>query len=235
MEVCDVCKTIKLEDLPHEEDLGIPHHANIADLESSAKDCGLCQVIFLSVAEIAAVILHDRDAAKTNEMFSEFTSALTNRPRIIAFTGFKSQSPYGEESLFQSKDGQHKYKRYAGYWAFDDGIFSGSSGYEGPVYMRPSAVFEDADRLRPYLFGNWWKSATGGCDQLIGLGVRAGTSPRPEDAVGNTEDMVHMRGSSFRFRTGHGTFSSIALPAYIHLQEPRGHSPLRVQNLHWLV
>jgi hypothetical protein len=206
MDICDVCKTIKLEDLPHEEDPGIPHHASLADLEASAECCSFCKVIFLSVAELATVILNDGNAAKTNEMFSEFASALENPPTVINFTGFKPQSPYGEEMLFKSADGQFKYKRYAGYYGFDDGLFSGPPGYKGPVYSQPSAAFENADKLRPYVFGNWWKSATDGCDQLIGLGVRVGTSPRPEDAVGNREDMVHMRGSSFRFRTGHGKF-----------------------------
>ena len=178
MNICEICKAIKLEDLPHEEDPGASHQPDLWKLEDSAEDCSLCQAIFLSVSELAALVLNDRNGGQPN--------------------------PYGEVNFIPSREGEYKYRQYSGYYSLDDNnLHSGPSDYTGPVYADPWAVFENASSLRPYLFGNWWTPETGDREQLIGLGVRVGTGPRPEDAVGNSKDLVHLRGSSFRFRTGH--------------------------------
>ena len=187
MNICDLCKSIRLEDLSHEEEPGIPHQPDLEDLEDSAEDCPLCRAIFLAINELATIVRNDR----TDE----------------------GRNPYGEVRYIYSEDaGCHKYRQYSGYYSLDDNsVHSGPSEYTWPVYTDPFSVFEDFETLRPYLFGNWWTPATGEREQLIGLGVRVGTGPRPEEAVGNTEKLVHLRGSSFRFRTGHGKRSEILL------------------------
>ena len=55
--------------------------------------------------------------------------------------------------------------------------------------------------LRPWLYGNWWRSPAPETPmQLIGLGVRLGTSPSIQDAVGSTKKEVRLRGTQLRFR-----------------------------------
>ncbi|KAK0652376.1 heterokaryon incompatibility protein-domain-containing protein [Cercophora newfieldiana] len=201
MTICSVCKTIKFEDLPYEEDSAVLHHASLDALKQSSKTCSLCKVIFLSIAEFANVmwLAQQHSSAAVEKDMGALFAGLNHKPKVMSFQGFKADSPYGRETMFAAKEGgPHKFKRYEGYWGLDNGEFTGPSWFKEPSYMEPSDVF-GAKGLRPYLFGNWWES-TSGRRQLIGLGVRVGTSPRPEDGVGNSESMVHMRGSSYRFR-----------------------------------
>src|SRR4051794_31005559 len=122
---CKVCKTINFEELPYEEDAGIPHHQSLDALKKSSEECDLCEVIFLSVAELAAVMhLAKHSSAVVEEDMNAFYAALNHKPRILSFTGMKKDSPYGKETLFRPLEGgPHKYKRYEGYWGFEDGEF----------------------------------------------------------------------------------------------------------------
>jgi hypothetical protein len=72
-------------------------------------------------------------------------------------------------------------------------------------------LFPKGGNHRAYIFGNFYKSPFPGHPrQLIGLGVRIGTSPRIQDAFGNDENNVHFRGSWLRLRTDFGWYSLCA-------------------------
>lgn len=104
---------------------------------------------------------------------------------------------------------QQVYTMYFGYHGHDDdGVHSGGSlNYAGPVYTNPQHVFPRDNSIRPWLFGSWWTLGTPQSPlQLIGFGVRLGTGPKIEDAVGNSGDRLCLRGTSFRFRTEHCKF-----------------------------
>ena len=77
----------------------------------------------------------------------------------------------------------------------------------------------EAKPLRPWLFGNWYKSGLVGSEQLlmVGLGVRLGTSGKIEDAVGNGGDTINIRGSYLRFRTDQGAVFSASIIEVLNL------------------
>ncbi|KAH7074279.1 heterokaryon incompatibility protein-domain-containing protein [Paraphoma chrysanthemicola] len=59
------------------------------------------------------------------------------------------------------------------------------------------------EQVRPWLYGNWYKSAFAGRKQplMIGLGIRLGTSGKIEDSVDREHDTINLRGSYLRYRT----------------------------------
>jgi hypothetical protein len=183
MDRCDFCKQIQhdFESLPDEEDAGLPHR-DLISLSKFADQCALCHVVFMTVKELAAIIHNEETQEEDN--------------------------PYSQHNAVYSKEaGCYKFMHYSGYNDIYGGpIVSGPPSYTGPVFRDPFTVFKDCDKLRAYLFGSWWKPFQGEKRQLIGLGVRVGTSPRAEDGVGNSEETVHLRGSSLRFRTAYGEF-----------------------------
>jgi hypothetical protein len=183
MDRCDFCKQIQhdFESLPDEEDLGLPHR-DLTSLSKFADQCALCRVVFMTVKELAAIMHNEETQEEDN--------------------------PYGQNNAVYSKEaGCYKFMHYSGYHDIDGGpMVSGPPSYTGPVFRDPFTVFKDCDKLRAYLFGSWWKPFQGEKRQLIGLGVRVGTGPRAEDGVGNSEETVHLRGSSLRFRTAYGEF-----------------------------
>jgi hypothetical protein len=100
------------------------------------------------------------------------------------------QNHYGEVNYIYSEESDcYKYVQYSSYYSLDDsGAYSGPRDYTGLVSLNPFSVFEYIETLRP------------------------GTGPRPADAVSNAEKLVHLRGSSFRFRTGHSKRSCLRSP-----------------------
>jgi hypothetical protein len=72
----------------------------------------------------------------------------------------------------------------------------------------PENFTHDLDRVRPWLFGNWWKPGLERrFPQLIGLGVRFGTSPAIEDGLLNDQNQIVLCGSYLRIRTDDGKSS----------------------------
>ena len=86
---------------------------------------------------------------------------------------------------------------------------------------KPGYPFADDVSVRPWLFGNWWKTRDSSATlQLIGLGVRLARTPNIEDAEGNGREIhydtgdtrvdLHYHGSFLRIRTEDGMISSRA-------------------------
>jgi len=86
--------------------------------------------------------------------------------------------------------------------------------YNGPMYFNPLEMFPGDHSagmpvLRPWLFGNWWRSEDLNLPpQLVGIGVRLSTTAHIEDGIGNDEHNVALRGSNIRVRTQDGQYPS---------------------------
>lgn len=108
--------------------------------------------------------------------------------------------PSGIQCMFQVEQGS-----YLGNMKVGSG-----PDYRGPMYLNPLAMFpQDRDlsepALRPWLFGNWWRSnEVENPLQLIGVGVRLSRAANIEAAEGNTSDLVKLRGSLIRVRSDDG-------------------------------
>jgi len=180
MSLCEVCKSIEFERLPSEDEAGVPHQPDLDSLEESSENCCLCRVIFRIASELSTIICNQR-------------------------TGNDDQNPGGEVHISSIPGRSGMYLTHFGNHGSDEvGFYTtgGSRGYAGPEYTHPRKVFPGGNNIRPWLFGNWWASASPSRQpQLIGFGVRLGTGPKPEDGVGNSADLVHLHGTSFRFRT----------------------------------
>lgn len=189
MSLCEICKTVQFELLPSEEQPGFPHQPDLYSLEKSAKNCILRQVIFNAASELSTILENDR-------------------------TGNRGKNPGGHFSLSLAPAGPQprcKYMTELGWWSEDYG-YGGSLEYRGPEYTNPRKVFPDSHNIRPFLFGNWWTLGMPNSPlQLIGLGVRLGTGPRIQDAVGNSEEEVRFRGTSLRIRTEHSMYAPVPL------------------------
>ncbi|KAJ1563135.1 hypothetical protein HK405_013961, partial [Cladochytrium tenue] len=69
--------------------------------------------------------------------------------------------------------------------------------------------FASDDAVRPYLFGSWWiphEFHPSVLPQLVGFGVRLGTSPEPEDGEGNQRNVPNDKGELQNLVTYRGTF-----------------------------
>lgn len=76
--------------------------------------------------------------------------------------------------------------------------------FREPVFVDPRSRFPAGIDVRPWIFGNWYKSSFADKKeslQLVGLGVRFGTGPSIEAAVGNSTKEVKLNGTFLRVRT----------------------------------
>jgi hypothetical protein len=180
MDICSICKSIKFEELPHEEDDAVPHQPDLIALMISAQTCKLCSAVYLAASELATVLRNDRTGEGNN--------------------------PYGFTNYIMKPMVDFTLVRYSGFNSMDDdGGYSSPGDYASPVYTDPMVEFGHDLTLRPWLFGNWWNSTEeNDKPQLLGLGVRVGRGPKAVEAIGNSKDSVHLRGSSFKFRTDIG-------------------------------
>jgi hypothetical protein len=108
------------------------------------------------------------------------------------------------ESVWTLYDGKSSTKvifgRYAPGSAY---LSSGMSGRSQPM----NAVFLSDDKLKPWLYGNWYLSDENE-KLLIGMGVRLGESPELVAAEGNSEGKITLRGSQLRLRTAESKYHS---------------------------
>lgn len=80
------------------------------------------------------------------------------------------------------------------------GMMAGS-GYKGPIYLDPCKMFPGESKVRPWVFGNWWRLEDSSELKLVGLGVRLGETGVLNEAAGNTEESIHFWGTNLRIRT----------------------------------
>src|SRR5436190_15279488 len=116
MPLCEICKRVRFEELPSEEQPGIPHQPDLYSLEKSAVDCQLCRVIFGAASELSAIIENCRSGNSRKNPGGEVSFSW-------APTGSQSTCMYATEFGWHSAD--------------DDGSDGGAAVYRGPEYTNP--------------------------------------------------------------------------------------------------
>jgi hypothetical protein len=184
---CNFCPKIPFDKLPSEEEDALPHQPSLNALSESTEYCPMCRLIFWA----AGCTL-----ASQGGMMSNDNMLLPSGRKVNTTTYGSNLNVFG---LFR---------------AMENGAMVSSAGNDEPDLRDPECInpqeeFSNRSDIRPWLFGNWWKSPLSGePTQLIGLGVRLGTGPSVEEAVGNTNEEVIFRGSYIRIRTDNGKASS---------------------------
>jgi len=187
--VCELCTSIRFQDLPSEDEPGYPHQPNLHALTISASTCALCNLILDVVIKIREDIENEHQGNSGSGRWIEFTPTV---------------SPTGRQTLEMTSLGVYAL------------TYATGSSEENTARTRPSYQFASDQSVRPWLFGNWWEvDGPGGSLQLIGIGVRIGPTPNIEDAEGNkiaetlengdVIDSIQYRGSYLRIRTDDGT------------------------------
>ena len=187
--VCQLCASIRFQDLPSEDEPGYSHQPSLHALTISASTCALCILILDAVIKIREDIENEHQGNKGRAGWIEFSPAV---------------SPTGRRAIEMTSLGVYS------------SIYATGSNEENTAPTRPSYQFASDQSVRPWLFGNWWEvDGPGGSLQLIGIGVRVGPTPNIEDAEGNrmavtlengdVRDFIEYRGSYLRIRTDDGT------------------------------
>lgn len=184
-QLCSYCKKIPWANLPGEDEPGFPHQPSLTALKRSIGECVLCEFIAEAVAEVRTSIRvkHGGGSRGGNIVFD----------------------PRG-----QLADGRSVMRHFQ-YGDVPGDIVSRSEPPSEPKPDRPAYQFESDDEVRPWLFGNWWKSSDGvGSLQLTGLGVRLSRTPLMEDAEGNGKEIYYPDTGDTRVDLHfHGTFLRI--------------------------
>lgn len=159
---CDYCEAIEFDKLPGEEEAAVPHQPSYAALKRSAERCALCTLLCDAIIEVRKS-LDARNRLSTRGGATEF------QPKVIVPNGTKVMGHF----------------QMGGYRpGVTDTAFTTQP--TPPDSAMPGFAFADDESVRPWLFGNWWRSRGGsGPLQLIGLGVRLGTGPHLLEAEGN--------------------------------------------------
>ncbi|MBE3109015.1 MAG: hypothetical protein IMZ46_00660 [Acidobacteria bacterium] len=159
---CAYCLAIEFDKLPSEEEAGAPHQPSYAALKRSAETCALCTLLCDAIVEV-------RQSLDARNRQGSRGGATEWQPEVIVPDGTKVMGHF----------------QMGGYRTGDpDGAFPTKPE---PLDMaRPGFAFPDDESVRPWLFGNWWKTRGGsGPLQLVGLGVRLGRGPHLLEAEGN--------------------------------------------------
>lgn len=186
IEFCANCLKIRWCSLPSEEQDGAPHHLNLEALEKSAETCALCTLIIwaggCSLGGVGGMI--------------SMTSGI-ELPSGIKVMASEIGSNYNSMGMRALENGA----------AMLD-FSSPQPDYRPPVCRDPRDNLPEGtlSQIRPWLFGSWWKSLQSQLPlQLIGLGVRYGTTARIEDAAQLESDKrrdndINFRGTFLRVR-----------------------------------
>jgi hypothetical protein len=200
--LCVVCSQVPFNQLPFEDEEAYAHQPSLDALEKSSERCAMCALLYWAAG-----------------------CSLINYGGMVAF--FNIDLPSGAQLPARSMGSM--YSRF-GMRALENGacmidLCDPVADYRPPIEVDLRSTFPDgivikdgeSKPLRPWLFGNWYKSGFVGNNQLlmVGLGVRLGISGKIQDSVDYDRDTVNLRGSYLRFRTDQGTFlpaSVFALP-----------------------
>ena len=179
---CDICKNLPWEkELPFEGEDGMPHHSNLVDLAESAENCPLC---FLIMWALGCSLANQGGMTRYGNM------TLPSGRHVRTST---MQSIYSGLGTMAKGGAMIEYRRVEA----DIAEF---------LLRDPFDSVSDPTAVRPWLFGNWWRSPLGVEEaQLIGLGVRLGKGPALDEAVNNEGDTMYLSGSFIRVRTDHGS------------------------------
>jgi hypothetical protein len=183
MENCDLCQNIPFEQLPSEEEDALPHQPSLDALELSAKTCSVCELIWWAAGCSLA------------------------RPGGVVELQPNIALPSGRKVLAEFL--------YSNYTAMGHGLENGvlfsddtsaKPDLRPPIYIDLRSHFPTGANIRPWLFGNWYKSVFDPNKLLlVGLGVRLGAVPGIEEAESNSKEKIRLHGTYLRIRTDDGT------------------------------
>ncbi|OAL35153.1 hypothetical protein AYO20_05630 [Fonsecaea nubica] len=194
--LCEICDQIPFGELPSEEQDALPHHASLDALEASKESCAICRLIWWA----AGCSLVD----------------------IGGMVAFRPGVEYPSGRRIMTRETESNYSSLGSLRAMENGasMFDNSDpepDLRKPAFLDPRQRFpaeeESSGKIRPWLFGSWYMSPfTDRPLQLIGLGVRLGTGPSVEEAEGNSNEDVRMRGTFLRIRTDDDADLAITVP-----------------------
>jgi Zn-finger nucleic acid-binding protein len=104
MDLCNICKAIKFDQLPSEEKPVIPHQPDLESLQESMPDCPICRVIFLAVGELSTIIHNERTGNGENAGgHADFQTPIGKQPghsviqdlTYVAYYGYYNGDPIG--------------------------------------------------------------------------------------------------------------------------------------------
>ncbi|KAF8846454.1 hypothetical protein BDZ45DRAFT_480508 [Acephala macrosclerotiorum] len=172
---CRICAILSFQDLPNEEEKALPHQSSLDALSESAKSCTLCKLILLAAA-----------CSLTSP-----AGIVTHKPPV--------ELPDGREVTTRVWDGN--YDTIGVMRALFNGAViidtrNAQADLGDPWSIDLHARFPTGSNVRPWLFGNWYRSPyRDRSPRLVGLGVRLGTGPWLEEAEGNSATNVDIKGT----------------------------------------
>jgi len=199
--LCNRCLSLDLVTegkLPWEEDAALPHQPDLNTLAESARSCTLCYQVWSaagwSFGGRGGMTMYSPERMIDGRAVAIQRQAANVEPQAVPGM-----------SMFILHNGT----------SHDTHGRNIEPNVQPLHWVDPAEVVEhfgkDPKKVGSYLFGTFYKSSNvwrekGGDSrlQLVGLGVRLGTSPRIEDAVGNEPNVWYLCGTYLRFRTEYG-------------------------------
>ena len=175
--LCSHCKAIPWDRLPSEEEPGYGHKPSLDALRQSAQSCSLCSFLLRATEDMKRIAPPEEGQRISSRSFIPLR--------------------FGDIRVEEVRYGRT-------FSACDDVDGSTADFYKVPPYFN-----RDYPRgpLRPFLFGSWWRfKGSPTPDQLVGLGVRLGTTPLIEDGEGNQRAWSQENRNVEEHVTFHGTF-----------------------------
>jgi hypothetical protein len=202
--LCAVCDGVPHHALPFEDEDAYPHHLTLDALEKSGKSCALCALIYWAAG--CSLVRY---------------GGMVSFGPITLSSGVQASAEL-TESIY-NKFGMHALENGGMMMDFSDPV----PDYRPPIqadlkltFPRGTVEKDGEERpVRPWVFGNWYKSPIGDRGQLlmVGLGVRLGTSGKIEDAIDCSVDNVKLRGSYLRYRTDQGATCQASVTETLNL------------------
>jgi hypothetical protein len=183
---CDLCQGIPFQNLPSEEEDALPHQPSLDALEISAEACSICKLILWAAGCSLA----------------SPGGGVAYHPGVTLPSGRKVTCEFIEGN-YGGLDLMHGLENGA---VFLDPS-SAKADLRAPIFIDPCSRFPTGANVRPWLFGNWYRSPFEKKPLLlVGLGVRLGTGPSIEEAEGNSKEKIRFKGTYLRIRTDDGTY-----------------------------
>lgn len=192
MGLCSYCRAIPFDRLPAEDEAGLPHQPHLPALQASVETCSMCDLLCQA-------------AYRTRSMIVQQTYQGNSMP--VGWTSFSNRNSQGYV------EGKATLRHHYGHYNPGTTLACGGIGRPLPDDA-PGVKFVNDERMKCYLYGNWYKTLHSADQkesdstlQLIGMGMRLGTSPLIEDGEGNSLEESHCRGSALRVRTMEGEWA----------------------------
>jgi hypothetical protein len=172
---CRYCAGLPFDDLPSEEEKALPHQPSLDALSESAKSCTLCKLILWA----AACSLTSPGGIVTYKAPVELPDGRKVSKRVF-------HGNYNNSGVMRGLSN--------GAMMIDTGNAQADLGEPWSVDL--DARFPTGSNVRPWLFGNWYRSPySDKSPRLVGLGVRLGTGALLEEAEGNSATEVDIKGT----------------------------------------